>query len=214
MKKVILSILFTLLLLPAQAQKVEDYDTVIEFATYKAFYCQDIQTSTFCVYRLYRPAQRVSRTGFAFRAYQGLPHFNYVGTVYDKGHLVPAADRAATEREMKSTFYYINAVPQHYRLNRGSWKTLETLVRKESQKDSLLIICGGCDYSPQDSIVPRRCFKVVYSMSTKKALHADLFTNDERAIRSHCDSLLLIFPYQRVRSLLYEASESVPQTHF
>lgn len=203
MKKIIITLLVSLMMAaPSMGQAIQGYSTIFKMQTYTAYYSDSIQTSTFVIYKLYRPQQKVKRDKFTFKSYHSLPYFRYEGTVYDKGHLVPAADRAASEREMKETFYYINAVPQHYRLNRGSWKKLETAVRNLSQKDSLLIICGGCDWHPQDSLVPENCFKVVYSLSKRKPVYYKVFRNDSGASSRDERSLLNIFPIEYVERLL------------
>ena len=44
-------------------------------------------------------------------------------------------------------------MPQTIKLTRGIWKVYETEIRKISQRDSLLIICGGCDYDNDNKFV-------------------------------------------------------------
>lgn len=203
MKKLLFILLVSLLMAaPTKGQAIQGYDTIIKFTTYKAFYSDSIQTSSFVVYKLYKPKVKVSREGFNFRKYQYYPHFDYSHTVYDKGHLVPAADRSASKRELEETFYYINAVPQHKSLNRGSWKKLETAVRNLSMKDSLLIVCGGCDWHPADSLIPENCFKVVYSLSKRSPIYYRVFRNDSGASVRDDRSLLDTFPLEEVERLL------------
>lgn len=52
-------------------------------------------------------------------------HNDYTRSGYDRGHLVPAADRSASISSMKSTFIMSNVCPQVPSLNRGGWKRLE-----------------------------------------------------------------------------------------
>ena len=62
-------------------------------------------------------------------------------------------------------------------------KINETEIRILSQKDSLMIYCGGYwDSSSQDvngMKIPVRCWKVVYSLSQKKLLYCLVFYNIE-----------------------------------
>ena len=174
-KLLILMLTFSISLL---AQNVYKYDTVYDLKHYKAYYAKDIQTSSFVIYKLYKGGGNVPRTNLTFKTYNKLPHFNYTNSAYDRGHLVPAEDFANSKQKLKSTFYYINCVPQTIKLNRGIWKIYETEIRKISQKDSLLIICGGCDYDTKNSLIPRNCFKIVDNLRTKRCIYSLLFYND------------------------------------
>ncbi|KAL7521311.1 hypothetical protein ACHAWX_005985 [Stephanocyclus meneghinianus] len=60
---------------------------------------------------------------------------NYRNSGYDRGHLAPAADFAASEREMGDTFCLTNVSPQCARLNRGMWLRLEDFVRNVAMEN-------------------------------------------------------------------------------
>ena len=160
------------------AQNIEKYDTIIDMNYYKAYYNKEIQSSSFVIYKLYKGGGDVPRVNMTFKEYDNLPHFQYAHSGYDRGHLVAAEDYAYSKDMMLSTFYYVNCVPQTVRLNRGSWKKYETEVRKASQIDSLLIICGGCDYTGPNRLIPTKCFKIVYNLRNHRCLYTLLFTND------------------------------------
>lgn len=177
MKKFI-TILLLVICVSCFCQKIEKYDQIINMQYYKAYYNKDIQTSSFVIYKLYKGGGNVSRTEYTFKKYKNLPYFNYTNSGYDRGHLVPAEDFANSKAKMKSTFYYINAVPQTVKLNRGIWKKYEGEIRKLSQRDSLLIICGGCDYDRSNRLIPRNCFKLVYNLKTKRCIYSLMFKND------------------------------------
>lgn len=166
-------------------------DTVIKEKCYKSFYSKKIEGPSYVIYKLYKGGGSVSRSGMTFTS--TLPHFNYVHSGYDKGHMVNAEDFAYDEKLEESTFRYYNALPQTPNLNRGKWKSNETAIRKESQTDSLLIVCGGCDF---DNMIPARCFKVVYSMKTQKVLYSKIFTNTDAATERDCPTLMKKFTYQ------------------
>jgi DNA/RNA endonuclease G (NUC1) len=160
------------------AQKIHKYDQVIDMTYYKSFYSKDIMAPSFVIYKLYKGGGDVSRSGMNFKAYDNLPHFSYRLTGYDKGHLANAEDFAWSKESLRSTFYYINAIPQTSKLNRGIWKKFETEIRKLSQTDSLLIICGGCDYNGIDVGVPQNCFKIVYNLRNHRCVYALMFKNN------------------------------------
>lgn len=177
----LLFIFFVFICSIVSAQVIEPYDTCIDMGYYKSYYNYKTQSPSYVIYKLYQPKKVVNRKGLNFKSYNNLPHFEYAKSGYDKGHLYPAQDAASSKENMESTFYYINAVPQHPKLNRGSWKKYETSIRKASEKDSLIIICGGCDYDLENILIPRNCFKIVYSLSSKKCIFGLLFTNDQEA---------------------------------
>lgn len=183
------------------AQMIAKYDTVFNFDSYYSFYSFRHQTSSFVAYKLYKPQQRVSRSGIIFKDFAGLPHFDYVGSGFDRGHLVPAADRSETKKRLQSTFLFPNVLPQTPALNRGSWKKYEGKTRTLAKSDSLLIVCGGCDYPDSTALIPSRCFKLVISLTTDKPILQMIFDNDNNARTSVCDSLIFIVPLSYIRLL-------------
>ena len=65
---------------------------------------------------------------------------------FDKGHMAKrkdvqwGADKETAVKAAKSTFYYTNAIPQHLRLNRAIWKSIEHyILEKEAVKHQLKI---------------------------------------------------------------------------
>ena len=64
---------------------------------------------------------------------------DYVGSGYDRGHMMPAADNLCqTQLIQDESFYFSNMSAQTHRLNAGDWKSLETFTREESSlKDSI-----------------------------------------------------------------------------
>lgn len=181
MKHYLISLLFLIISIFSYAQTIHTYDYVINMKYYKSYYSKTIKGPSFVIYKLYKGGGDASRASYKFKGYKDLPYFNYNKSGYDRGHLVPAEDFADSNIRLKSTFYYINCVPQTPNLNRGQWKRYETEIRKLSQSDSLLIICGGCDYlrygSENDRLIPTNCFKIVYDIKTKKCIYSILFSN-------------------------------------
>lgn len=81
----------------------------------------------------------VSRKGFDFYPDRVLPAPQvdpacYRRTGYDRGHNVPAADRAGNAMCLVETFAMSNISPQTPEFNRHRWKNVEILVRKLAKK--------------------------------------------------------------------------------
>ena len=98
--------------------------------------------------------------------YQVTPR-DYTNSGYDRGHMVPSADRTATERDNSATFLMTNIFPQIAENNRGPWRELENYCRDLLyQEGKILYIIGGV-YGQKRPIVkdrvipPSRIWKVI-----------------------------------------------------
>lgn len=185
------------------SQKIEQYDYMIDMKYYKAYYCKDIQTSSFVIYKMYKGGGDVSRSGMNFKKYKNLDSFEYTNSGYDRGHLVPAEDMAWSEQSLQSTFYYINCIPQTPKLNRSIWRVYENEIREISQNDSLIIICGGCDYDDINIGLPQNCFKIVYRLKDGKCLYSLLFENGWNNKVKTENKLKEQIPYKKAKQLYY-----------
>lgn len=92
---------------------------------------------------------------------------DYTGSGYDRGHVVPSADRNGTAADNSATFLMTNIIPQTAETNRGPWAELESFVRDlVYQYDHSLHLFAGV-YGQQGRIgqraitVPSRLWKVV-----------------------------------------------------
>ncbi len=83
----------------------------------------------------FRPDPAI-RTGSASR-------WDYKGSGYDRGHMVPAADMAFSEEAMRQTFYMSNMSPQVRGFNQGIWRELEENVRDWAWKNKTLYVVSG-----------------------------------------------------------------------
>ncbi|MEM9482477.1 MAG: DNA/RNA non-specific endonuclease [Cyanobacteria bacterium P01_F01_bin.116] len=98
--------------------------------------------------------------------YQVTPS-DYTNSGYDRGHMVPSADRTASERDNSATFLMTNIFPQTAENNRGPWRELENYCRNlVYEQGKILYIIGGV-YGQQKPIAeeriipPSRTWKVV-----------------------------------------------------
>lgn len=198
-RRILLILLMSFMLTGLSAQRIEKYDTILVENCYKSYYSYNIKGPSFVIYKLYKGGGDVSRTSMYFKEKKGFEHFNYTKSGYDRGHLCPAEDFAYDEELMKATFYYYNAVPQTVKLNRGRWKSYETAIRNASQSDSLIIMCGGSNYSKG---IPKKCFKVAYSLTTKEIKFCLLIDNDnDCSMIINKRSMIRRFTYKYIKNL-------------
>jgi endonuclease G, mitochondrial len=75
--------------------------------------------------------------------YQVTPN-DYTGSGFDRGHMIPAADRNKTETDNQAVFLMTNILPQAPDNNRGPWEELESYCRGLVNKGrELYIVAGG-----------------------------------------------------------------------
>lgn len=70
--------------------------------------------------------------------------FEYDGFGFDRGHLAPSADFRWSANALSESYYYSNMTPQRPEFNRGSWASLEGLLRKivDQEKKQFYVITG------------------------------------------------------------------------
>jgi endonuclease G len=106
---------------------------------------------------------------------------DYVGSGFDRGHMMPAADNLCqTQIVQDECFYFSNMAAQYHSLNAGDWKSLETLTRDEAKlKDSIHVWTGNVGEIKRIGrvAVPKYCWKVIYIKKENK-WSAYLFENN------------------------------------
>ncbi|MGJ5631193.1 DNA/RNA non-specific endonuclease [Nostoc sp. CALU 1950] len=90
----------------------------------------------------------------------------YSGSGYDRGHIVPSADRSLTVEDNSSTFLMTNMMPQTPDNNRNTWGNLEDYSRYlVSQGKELYIVAGpaGSQGEPLKGkvTVPKSTWKII-----------------------------------------------------
>lgn len=68
---------------------------------------------------------------------------HYTGSGFDRGHIVPAADRNRTPEDSAAVFYMSNIAPQAPDNNRGPWEQLESYCRKLVKSGKELYVVAG-----------------------------------------------------------------------
>lgn len=174
-----------LLLLIPMISNCQNIDTIITTSIYKSYYSYKLKEPVFVIYKLHKGGGSCDRRDFFFKI-GGIKNSatieDYSKSGYDQGHLANFEDFASDCSKAESTFRFYNAIPQTPTLNRGNWKSYETLIRSMSQDDSLLIIAGGSQYTKKIGngvAVPKFCWKVVYSLKRKTVIFALWFRNSK-----------------------------------
>lgn len=97
--------------------------------------------------------------------FRRIQYYDYAGSGYDRGHMVPAADRFADERKMADTFLMTNIVPQAPDLNQYPWNKLESYIRGTVRRRTDAYVIAGV-YGEKGSIrgritIPTNLWKVI-----------------------------------------------------
>ena len=113
---------------------------------------------------------------------------DYKGVPFDRGHLVPAADNRANDKQMSESFFLTNMVPQDPGHNRGIWKQLEVGVRNTAVNADLYVISGTTYSTGYKTIgagkvgIPTQLWKVIYNAKTGDSI-AFIFPNEKLPVK-------------------------------
>lgn len=96
---------------------------------------------------------------------------DYSGSGYDRGHLLPSADRLADTRRNEDTFYMTNIVPQTPALNQHPWNDLENYARSLTRRGAVIYTIAG-PYGEAARLkrrvtVPTNCWKIVVVLRSR-----------------------------------------------
>ncbi len=180
-------------------------DTIINAGNYKSHFDIDRKQPIFVSYILYKGGGGCNRSSFRFKNDTDIKMAttkDYSGTGFDMGHLANAEDFANDCVAGEKTFRFYNCLPQYPNLNRGVWKRWETRARDLSQRDSLLIICGGTfgNKTIGESVyVPEYCWKVIYSLKNKKIWKVLWFKNVSKESDKYFEEITLEKLEERVK---------------
>lgn len=152
---------------------------VIHHRTYSLSYVEAHEQAEWVAYRLTRDEVKgpwVDRTD-DFRpddkvSTRSADPADYRGSGYDRGHLLPAADRAYSTEAMSETFLMSNISPQARHFNGGVWRELEEMTREWAQESGTLYIVTGplLDMQPKGKIgnnevtIPGGFYKVILDL--------------------------------------------------
>jgi endonuclease G len=102
---------------------------------------------------------------------------DYRGSGFDRGHLIPAADRKANEADLAETFLLSNVSPQNHSMNAGIWEHAERQVRTWAKHYGKVYVTTGPCLKPMPTqkigvsgvAVPEYFYKVVLVADGKRS---------------------------------------------
>lgn len=178
--------LLIILLISVSSIFAQKIDTIINNGVYKSYFNINLKQCVYVTYTLSNGGGDCNRDKFRFindTKLKTATNKDYKSSGYDMGHMANAEDFAFDCKLDEKTFRFYNCLPQTPNLNRGSWRKWENIIRDESQKDTLYILCGGRFTSKSKKIgsifVPNNCWKVVQNINTKEITHILYFSNIE-----------------------------------
>jgi len=97
--------------------------------------------------------------------FRRIAYYDYSGSGYDRGHLVPSADRFGNKSQNADTFLMTNLVPQTGDLNQFPWEKLESYARSLVFRGNELYTIAGV-YGEKGRLrnkvtIPANCWKVI-----------------------------------------------------
>ncbi len=97
--------------------------------------------------------------------FRRITYYDYSGSRYDRGHMVPSADRFANKDLNEQTFLMTNIVPQTGDLNQFPWNKLESYSRGLARRGNTIYTIAGV-YGDKERLrgkvtVPTNCWKVI-----------------------------------------------------
>jgi endonuclease G, mitochondrial len=121
---------------------------------------------------------------------------DYTGGGFDRGHMCPHSDRAATDESSQATFVMTNIIPQSAQVNQKAWAQLEDYCRSlvSDEGKELYIISGpygrggrgkkgfACTIAHGKVVVPAHCWKVIMVLDAKKGNDIKRVDEDTRLI--------------------------------
>jgi endonuclease G len=159
---------------PSHAAKVNADNYLIERDQYALAYSQRRGSLHWASWQVNRSWLGRTERQNDFRPDGGLPKGvyqvtpnDYTDSGYDRGHMVPSADRTRSRQDNSATFLMSNIFPQTEANNRGPWRELENYCRDLIyQQGKSLYIIGGT-YGQRDTLaqgrvtIPSRLWKVI-----------------------------------------------------
>jgi len=117
-------------------------------------------------------------------------YYDYKGSGFTRGHLVPAGDMAFSDDAMKESFLMSNITPQKKAFNNGIWKELEENIRNWAWKNNKLFIASGpvLDRSVRKYIgknkvgVPKYFYKVILDIDDPERKGIGFIIPNEKSI--------------------------------
>jgi endonuclease G len=135
---------------PSEANQTDFNNYLIEKPQYALSYNCAKGTANWASWQLSQEGLGLTDRQDDFRPDPGTPAscyvvspYDYRGTGYDRGHLVPSADRTRSVADNSATFVMTNIIPQSPANNREVWRELEEYSRELVDRGKKLYIVAG-----------------------------------------------------------------------
>lgn len=169
--------LFSLLLVFYSVVSFAQVKDSVNFNTpyFDIWYSESLEQPIYAYYRVVCPTATTSRSGMDFYIEPKLhtsDDADYVNNVWDKGHLAPVGSIRCDKNMVHATFTYANCALQHYKLNRGVWRSLEAYEQRLAQQydEVYITIRVVFDANPQrvatNAAIPKGFYKTIIYYNT------------------------------------------------
>ena len=132
----------TLIILLSSILQAQVKIRTLDKGYYRVGYIEEYESPAWVEYIVLCTEGKYSRKGLDFHPEPGVKtadNRDYSANDWDKGHLAPAADFSCDSAALYQTFSYINCALQHWALNRGVWKHLETRERELARRGAVKV---------------------------------------------------------------------------
>lgn len=197
MKKISLLLIAVFASVSLFAQKPLRDSVYVKTSIYEVMYSEKLESPLWIKYTVQCPDGTASRKGMDFYTNDSIHTSNnadYVGNVWDKGHMAPAADFNCTTEMLRQTFSYLNCALQNQYLNRGVWRMLEVYERTLSAKENVyvtiqVVFDNKCQVLPSGATVPKGFYKTLYLEKSDVTLRY-YFPNIKPTLEKYSDYLI------------------------
>jgi endonuclease G len=134
---------------PAKVDPDKREDFLIERPQYVLSYNAEKRTPNWVSWRLRKDDLGKSTRGpfspdpLLPKSFAHVTSHVYDGSGFDRGHMCPAQDRSAEQKDMDATFFLTNIVPQAPNCNQRGWERLESYSRDLAKKGHELHVVAG-----------------------------------------------------------------------
>jgi len=169
---------------PSNAQTGDDSDNyLVVHSSHVLSYNNSRGTLNWIAWRTRRADLGESRERPDFETDKSLPpnftrarYYDYSGSGYQRGHMLPSADRFGDAELNNETFLMTNIVPQEGDLNEFAWQKLESHARKLVYRGGETYTIAGV-YGDKEKLkdkvtVPTNCWKVVVIFRRGQSVNA------------------------------------------
>lgn len=161
--------------------KVSEKETILCKNGFVIGYSTEKKTLLWVAEKIEPSTQYIIKKRDAFHKDSSVPsssqssNSDFVGTGYDKGHMVPFEDMTFSKESAYDSMSLTNIVPQNYQNNRGGWKALEMQARKMALKGPIFVVSGPIfegktDYLNGNVPIPSKLFKVIIDPSKQESI--------------------------------------------